>query len=81
MAVAGERLPVYVPRDADNELRERLARGGFVLLVGDSTAGKSRTAYEGMIATIPDHQLIGPAGTDALPDALDTAAGSRRCVV
>lgn len=33
------RVPAYVPRAIDAELRECLARGGFVLLVGDSTAG------------------------------------------
>src|SRR5215472_10372090 len=38
----GAGAPAYVPRDVDGELRERLATGGFVLLVGDSTAGKSR---------------------------------------
>lgn len=35
----GSRVPAYVPRAIDAELRECLARGGFVLLVGDSTAG------------------------------------------
>ena len=33
--------PAYVPRDVDAQLRERLAAGGFVLLIGDSTAGKT----------------------------------------
>jgi hypothetical protein len=77
----GERLPVYVPRDADTQLRERLALGGFVLLVGDSTAGKSRAAFEAITATVPDHLLIAPTNADALPAALGKAAGSRRCVV
>jgi hypothetical protein len=31
---AGEHVPAYVPRDVDGGLRERLAAGGFVLLVG-----------------------------------------------
>lgn len=35
-----------MPRDIDDGLRERLAAGGFVLLGGDSTAGKSRAAFE-----------------------------------
>lgn len=38
--------PAYIPRDVDSELRERLAAGGFVLLLGDSTAGKTRAAFE-----------------------------------
>ncbi|MGD1224959.1 tetratricopeptide repeat protein, partial [Streptomyces krungchingensis] len=78
---ATERVPVYVPRDIDEELRERLARGGFVLLVGDSTAGKSRAAYEAMIATLPDHVLIAPQDRAAVPAALAQAADERRCVL
>ncbi|WP_406353950.1 tetratricopeptide repeat protein [Streptomyces sp. NBC_00658] len=76
-----ERVPVYVPRDIDVELRERLAGGGFVLLVGDSTAGKSRAAYEAMIATLPDHVLIAPQDRAAVPAALAQAADERRCVL
>ncbi|MET7574896.1 tetratricopeptide repeat protein [Streptomyces sp. NPDC005492] len=80
-ATASERVPVYVPRDIDEELRERLARGGFVLLVGDSTAGKSRAAYEAMIATLPDHVLIVPQDRASLPAALAQAAEERECVL
>ncbi len=39
--------PAYIPRDADTDLRERLAAGGFVLLIGDSTAGKTRAHQAG----------------------------------
>ena len=49
-----ERVPAYVPRDVDDELQRRLAVSGFVLIVGDSTAGKSRAASEA-IAVLPDH--------------------------
>ncbi|MDS1272709.1 tetratricopeptide repeat protein, partial [Lipingzhangella sp. LS1_29] len=38
--------PVYVPRDIDTQLRARLDHSGFVLVVGDSTAGKTRCAAE-----------------------------------
>ncbi|MGW6892075.1 tetratricopeptide repeat protein [Streptomyces chartreusis] len=78
---ATERVPVYVPRDIDDELRERLARGGFVLLVGDSTAGKSRAAYEAMAATLRDHVLVAPQDRAAVPTALAQAAEERRCVL
>ncbi|WP_405484718.1 tetratricopeptide repeat protein [Streptomyces sp. NBC_00009] len=80
-AAAAERVPVYVPRDIDADLRERLARGGFVLLVGDSTAGKSRAAYEAMRTTLPDHLLIAPQNRAALPAALAQAVSTRRCVL
>jgi hypothetical protein len=55
-----DRVPVYVPRDIDAELRHALSGGGFVLLVGDSTAGKTRAAFEAMRAVLPDHVLIVP---------------------
>ncbi|MGW1771326.1 tetratricopeptide repeat protein [Streptomyces sp. NPDC002104] len=78
---ASERVPVYVPRDIDEELREGLARGGFLLLVGDSTAGKSRAAYEAMLATVPDHVLIAPRDRDAMGAALTLALREPRCVL
>ncbi|MGI8336001.1 tetratricopeptide repeat protein [Actinomadura scrupuli] len=77
---AAERVPVYVPRDIDEQLREHVARGGFVLLVGDSTAGKSRAAYEAMTA-LPDHVLIAPNDRTALPAAIAEAVTTRRCVL
>ena len=66
-----ERLPVYVPRDIDEKLREMISGGCFILLVGDSTAGKTRAAYEAVAATLPDHVLIAPQ--DRL--AISVAAG------
>ncbi|MGW3961546.1 tetratricopeptide repeat protein [Amycolatopsis sp. NPDC005003] len=45
-------LPRYVPRDADERVRAWLAgaaaSGGFLLLVGDSAAGKTRMAVEAL---------------------------------
>ena len=73
--------PAYVPRDVDGELRERLAAGGFVLLVGDSTAGKSRAAFEAVSGTLAGHVLICPSGRDAIAVAVDRAAQERRCVL
>lgn len=79
-AGGGAGAPVYVPRDVDGQVRERLAAGGFVLLVGDSTAGKSRAAFEG-VGTLPGHVLICPASREALGVAVDRAAAERRCVL
>ena len=62
-------LPEYVPRDADAAragVRARVAaaaeRGGFVLLVGGSSVGKTRCAAEAIRALVPDWQLVHPAG-------------------
>jgi hypothetical protein len=75
------KAPAYVLRDTDAALRTQLEHSGFVLLVGDSTAGKSRAAREAMTATLPDHLLIAPAHRDALPAAIAAAVAARRCVL
>jgi len=77
-AAAGA-LPEYVPRDADAAragVRAGVAaaaeRGGFVLLVGGSSVGKTRCAAEAIRALVPDWQLVHPAGpaeVAALADA------------
>jgi hypothetical protein len=64
-----------------DDLRERLAAGGFVLLAGDSAAGKSRAAFEAMTATLPGHLLTCPASRDAVTAAVARAAQARRCVL
>jgi hypothetical protein len=74
-------LPAYVPRDVDETIRSRIARGGFVLLVGDSTAGKTRAAYEAIAATVPDHVVIAPKDRAALPAAANRAVQVTNCVV
>ncbi|WP_159033088.1 tetratricopeptide repeat protein [Streptomyces fodineus] len=60
----GPALPPYIPRDVDDrvraELRAAAGSGGFVLLTGDSTAGKSRTALEAARAVLPGHLLLAP---------------------
>jgi hypothetical protein len=61
--------PEYVPRDADaaeHGVRAMVAaaaeRGGFVLLVGGSSVGKTRCAVEAVKALLPDWWLAHPAG-------------------
>jgi eukaryotic-like serine/threonine-protein kinase len=74
-------VPPYIPRDIDAQIREHLANGGFVLIVGDSAAGKSRAAYEAMRTTVPDHMLIAPQNREALSAALAHAGDTRKCVL
>jgi len=66
--VQDEVPPEYVPRDADaaeHGVRVRVAaaaaRGGFVLLVGGSSVGKTRCAAEAVKALLPDWWLVHPA--------------------
>ena len=60
--------PEYVPRDVDAAefgVRANVAaaaqRGGFVLLVGSSSAGKTRTVVEAVKTLLPDWWLVHPA--------------------
>lgn len=58
----GRDLPPYIARDADDELRERVREagetGGLVLVVGPSTAGKSRAALEAVRQVLPGHRML-----------------------
>ena len=67
--VPDEDLPEYVPRDADSGgsgLRPTVTtaaeRGGFVLLIGGSSTGKTRCAAEAVRELLPDWWLVHPAG-------------------
>ena len=75
-----EHVPDFVPRDIDDELHKHLEAGGFVLLVGDSTAGKSRAGFEAIRARLADHVLIYPSPKVAIP-AVMIAARYERCVL
>ncbi|MFC1410840.1 tetratricopeptide repeat protein [Streptacidiphilus sp. N1-12] len=82
----GDGVPPYIERDADLEIRTRLAaaaeHGGIVLLVGDSTAGKTRTAFEAMRVVLPDHRVLAPSVGNELPPAIETIARSGvKCVL
>lgn len=56
------------------------ARGGFVLIVGESTAGKTRLAYEALRALRPNHALACPTPT-GLPVLVPAVQKERNCVV
>lgn len=75
------RLPPFVPRDRTPDVRDALRAGGFVLIVGDSTAGKTRLAYEAMRQCLPRHVCVRPLTPEALPDALRIARRKRRAVL
>jgi hypothetical protein len=76
-------LPAYMPRDLDADLRTAIIaaaeQGGFVLLVGESSVGKSRALFEAVRAVLPDWWLIHPRHADMV--RLLAAAPTQRTVV
>ncbi|RKN75229.1 sel1 repeat family protein [Streptomyces klenkii] len=85
----GDAVPAYIPRDVDPAVRQAMShagqRGGVILLVGDSTAGKTRCAYEAMTAVLPDHLLVVPRHVTEVPEAVAavtrSARAGERCVL
>lgn len=67
------KAPAFIARDIAADLDHALKTDRFVLIVGDSTAGKTRAAYEAMRCAFPGHRLIQPAGKEALAIAIETA--------
>jgi hypothetical protein len=70
---SNDELPKYVQRDFDFKLRTALAanghdRGCFVVLVGGSSTGKTRSLYEAVYELVPDWWLVHPAETQELLD-------------
>ena len=69
-------LPAYVPRDIDKALRAALEAGAkqgcFLLLVGGSSVGKTRTAYEIITQVVPDWWLVQPASADEFRELADS---------
>ncbi|MFE0522971.1 hypothetical protein [Streptomyces sp. NPDC058954] len=74
-------LPVFIRRDVSTSVEERLSPGHFVLLVGESTAGKTRTAYEAMAARAGRRLLIVPNGAEGIMAAVEVAGRLRRSAV
>lgn len=60
--------PPYVGRTVDRELEQALRSVPFLLLVGASTAGKSRSAFEAMRRVFPNRLLLVPIGRESLPE-------------
>ena len=75
------RTPPFVGRDSSAELCKALLTDKFVVLVGESAAGKTRAAYETVRELFPRYRLVEPLGKDGLRAALREAGRSPRCVL
>lgn len=75
------RWPPFVPRAVGEDIRQALRRDRFVLLVGESTAGKSRAAYELVRAELKGHRIVQPASRNAALLAAELAGKVRRSVL
>ncbi|WP_159029564.1 hypothetical protein [Streptomyces qaidamensis] len=62
-------------------LHAALRRGGFILLVGESTAGKTRAAFEAIRLLHPDHHFVAPSTREAVAVLLDDWEAADGCVV
>jgi TPR repeat protein len=74
-------VPPYVERTKDEELRKVLQTEQFVMVVGDSTAGKSRSAFEMARELFPDRRLVVPSRRDSLIALLRIDVDLRNTVI
>lgn len=74
--------PPFVERDETGRLRDAVRPGaGFVLIVGESTAGKTRAAYEAVRELLPGHKFVFPVDGPALARIVPQVCLNRRVVV
>jgi hypothetical protein len=76
-----DQTPAFVARDVSASLPVMLRRDRFVLLVGESTAGKSRAGFELIRAEVPEYRLVQPSRRDTAVAAAGLAARTRRSVL
>ncbi|MEU5525090.1 hypothetical protein ABZ759_31770 [Streptomyces sp. NPDC047860] len=81
------RLPEYLERDHDRELRNHLYTAArsqkpmLVLVRGASCSGKTRTAFEAVQDCVPGWQLVFPKTCEVLLALLDTGSPDLRTVL
>ncbi|MFF8869584.1 tetratricopeptide repeat protein [Streptomyces massasporeus] len=78
-------LPPYVERQIDKELRSRISRiprtGEPILIVGDSTAGKTRAAFEALRECFSNHLVFAPYDGQDLVSSLPSLVESKETCV
>jgi hypothetical protein len=81
-------LPVYLPRPFDDRLRREVARAEagsrIVVLVGESSTGKTRACWEAIRAVLPEWRVwhpLSPRRPDAIMQALRCGQVGPRTVI
>jgi tetratricopeptide (TPR) repeat protein len=68
-------MPTYVVREVDRDLRQEVREAsehsGVILLIGQSCMGKTRSAYEAVLAELPDWCLFHPSNAAEVSNLLD----------
>jgi len=77
----GDASSPYVKRDKDKELAAFLGEYTFVLIIGDSKAGKSRMGANAMRDKFPGRNLIIPDTSDSLPALLEAGLDFANSVI
>jgi hypothetical protein len=75
------RVPAYITRDIEPDLHAALRRSDFVLVVGESTAGKTRVAFEAIRLLQSNCRFVAPSSRDAIPGLLDSLSEAGDYVV
>ena len=75
------RVPPYIPRDIEPELHTALRDNDFIILVGESAAGKTRAAFEAMRRLYGDYRFAAPASRDVFPALLEVMTETADCVL
>ncbi|EST18121.1 tetratricopeptide repeat-containing protein [Streptomyces niveus] len=75
-----DRVAPFIRRDREADVHAAVTSGGFVLIVGESTAGKTRLAYETLRAVRPDHVFACPTPS-GLFTLLPAVQKEKKCIV
>ncbi|MGH3757792.1 SEL1-like repeat protein [Actinophytocola sp.] len=78
---SGTRTPPYVARDLDGELDEALGHERLVVVLGESTAGKSRFAFEALRRCVPDRWVLVPRSAGSLRRLVEAGCSVRDTVI
>jgi tetratricopeptide (TPR) repeat protein len=73
--------PPYIPRSSDPPLHEAFLKNGFVILTGELSAGKTRSAYELLLNSTPDDEIVVPKDPSALAALIENLQEARAAVI